>query len=522
MGDVVFAPALRGARAPRRPLRVLPRRHATGPARRAATASTRSRSCRRSTSQPAWTEYDPLRRRQAACPAGRASRSGSSSRRRSRERRRLRGRAEPARPAPPAELERGDGLRRGRARHPGRRAARHLRRADGARRALPRAGSSPRSRSGPRPSSSGPNRAAAELGWEYDENSVAGCYVEPLDTYCDMTHLIPRESWQPADGDADDRLLLRRARRPRGRDARRRRPSAPSANAIEFVERDLGALWPGAAAGGAFDWERAGRPRGRDRPGALRLPVLARQHLALGALRAHARRLGRAPPAVERLGLRQPHARRRLDRERHRRRLRRGGGDLRHGRGAGDHRRADADTGRQHRLAAAQPRELPRLRRVRRPRHRPVAVRPARAGACRACCCEGDGQRIATSWTGCSTCPPGRASSTASLGSNVMLLIGDFERVTSLTQPFDRWGAVRETQASFWIPVLAGRDLGDVFIAERLAAGRALRASSTTRCPTWAGARPTATRRRWGASIPRAGLGGPRDGRGLRRRLRAQ
>jgi hypothetical protein len=49
-----------------------------------------------------------------------------------------------------------------------------------------------------------------------------------------------------------------------------------------------------------------------------------------------------------------------------------------------------------------------------------------------------------------------------------MLLTGGFRRVTSLTQPFDRWGAVRETQASFWIPVLAGRDLGDVFIAERL------------------------------------------------------
>ena len=27
---------------------------------------------------------------------------------------------------------------------------------------------------------------------------------------------------------------------------------------------------------------------------------------------------------------------------------------------------------------------------------------------------------------------------------------------------------MRETQASFWIPVLAGRDLGDIFIAERL------------------------------------------------------
>ena len=37
----------------------------------------------------------------------------------------------------------------------------------------------------------------SELGWAYGENSVTGCYVEPLDTYCDMTHLIPREAWDP-------------------------------------------------------------------------------------------------------------------------------------------------------------------------------------------------------------------------------------------------------------------------------------------------------------------------------------
>jgi hypothetical protein len=49
-----------------------------------------------------------------------------------------------------------------------------------------------------------------------------------------------------------------------------------------------------------------------------------------------------------------------------------------------------------------------------------------------------------------------------------MMLIGDFHRVTSLTEPFDRWGAVRETQASFWVPVLSGRRLGELFIAERL------------------------------------------------------
>jgi hypothetical protein len=49
-----------------------------------------------------------------------------------------------------------------------------------------------------------------------------------------------------------------------------------------------------------------------------------------------------------------------------------------------------------------------------------------------------------------------------------MMLIGGFGKVVSLTEPFDRWGAVRETQASFWIPVVAGRRLGDLFVAERL------------------------------------------------------
>jgi hypothetical protein len=50
----------------------------------------------------------------------------------------------------------------------------------------------------------------------------------------------------------------------------------------------------------------------------------------------------------------------------------------------------------------------------------------------------------------------------------VVVMIGQFEHVSSQTPPFDRWGAVTETQASFFVPVLAGHDLGGVFVAERL------------------------------------------------------
>jgi uncharacterized protein with NAD-binding domain and iron-sulfur cluster len=39
-----------------------------------------------------------------------------------------------------------------------------------------------------------------KLGWPHPENSVAGTYAEPLDTWCDMTHLLARENWSPADG----------------------------------------------------------------------------------------------------------------------------------------------------------------------------------------------------------------------------------------------------------------------------------------------------------------------------------
>jgi uncharacterized protein with NAD-binding domain and iron-sulfur cluster len=42
------------------------------------------------------------------------------------------------------------------------------------------------------------NRTVAELGWKHP-GTVASCFIEPLDTYCDMTDLLPRESWTPED-----------------------------------------------------------------------------------------------------------------------------------------------------------------------------------------------------------------------------------------------------------------------------------------------------------------------------------
>jgi uncharacterized protein with NAD-binding domain and iron-sulfur cluster len=39
-----------------------------------------------------------------------------------------------------------------------------------------------------------------QLGSPVSQNSVAGTYEEPIDTWCDMTHLLDTEEWQPEDG----------------------------------------------------------------------------------------------------------------------------------------------------------------------------------------------------------------------------------------------------------------------------------------------------------------------------------
>ena len=460
----------------------------------------------------ATSEYEPARRRQRACPAGRASRSGTSSTTASSSASGVDFEAEPNPLGrdPHARSERGTdfdevvlGIPVGALRA-------DLRRADRARRALPRAGSSPRSRSAPRRSSSGSSRAADELGWAYGENSVAGCYVEPLDTYCDMTHLIPREAWPPA------RSVRRRSPTSAAcsTTARARRTKQATErveqNAVEFLERDLGVALAGRArAGGALrlgaSWSTATSASG---PDALRLPVLAREHLALGALRAHAGRLGRAPPALGRLRLRQPGARRRLDR-----RTAIDGGCVEAAVISGMQ-AARALTGDSSARSPAQSTAgCSRAARAAAPTSSTAAAPPRRRRSCRrgrtlrSLLLEGDGNaHRRPRRAGCSTCRPGRGVDVP--GARLERDVDD--RATSSgsprwRQPFDRWGTVQRDHG-----VVLGPGARRPRPRRRLRRrsprlGRARTCSSTTRCPTWAGARPTATRRRWAASTPRTG-----------------
>jgi uncharacterized protein with NAD-binding domain and iron-sulfur cluster len=88
-------------------------------------------------------------------------------------------------------------------------------------------------------------QSADDLGWAHSPDSVAGAYVEPLDTYCEMSHLIGMENWagtksiayfcgvqDERDGE-DQAAATARAKR----------------DAVEFLKRDIGTLWPRAVEG---------------------------------------------------------------------------------------------------------------------------------------------------------------------------------------------------------------------------------------------------------------------------------
>jgi uncharacterized protein with NAD-binding domain and iron-sulfur cluster len=114
-------------------------------------------------------------------------------------------------------------------------------------------------------------RDMRELGWTEPAINVSG-FVEPFDTWADMSHLAREERWEqtpraiayfcnalpdvdavPARGQIDWVALNRTRVR---------------ANAIAFLNRDVRHLWPGAATPhGTFRWDLLADPRGSDAPG---------------------------------------------------------------------------------------------------------------------------------------------------------------------------------------------------------------------------------------------------------------
>jgi uncharacterized protein with NAD-binding domain and iron-sulfur cluster len=312
------------------------------------------------------------------------------------------------------------------------------------------------------------NRSAADLGWAHDQNSVAGCYVEPLDTYCDMSHLIPRESWDPGDGVRTIAYYCGvldevPGETPAGATAR------VKANAIAFLESDMATLWPNAKrADGSFDWgvlvdRDGGSGAARFDAQYWRANVTPTERYVLTTAGSVKHRLPSGQSGFENLSLAGDWTRNGID-----------GGCVEAAVISGIEAAARINgvgaviPGRESDWLLPTPIELPAYVEF---GGRATTPPPflSEGGRMRGYVIRGDSERIADLVKRMFDVPAGGAMDYRSLGSLVLLLLGGFERVTCLTPPFDNWGSVEEIMASFWVPVLAGRDLGDVFMAERFA-----------------------------------------------------
>ena len=79
----------------------------------------------------------------------------------------------------------------------------------------------------------------------------ATAFAEPFDTYCDMSHLLAAEHDERGDGPravAYFCAVLPDTVEPDAAD------EAVRDSAADYLERDVGAIWPGAVTDGAFDW----------------------------------------------------------------------------------------------------------------------------------------------------------------------------------------------------------------------------------------------------------------------------
>jgi uncharacterized protein with NAD-binding domain and iron-sulfur cluster len=108
--------------------------------------------------------------------------------------------------------------------------------------------------------------STADLGWTLP-SPVLSAYAEPFDTWCDMSHLIPRERWRPEDGVQSVAYFcgaLGTASELPGEDGRchATERARVRSGALRWLRESCGALLPGAADAGGLRWERLVDPGG--------------------------------------------------------------------------------------------------------------------------------------------------------------------------------------------------------------------------------------------------------------------
>ncbi len=98
------------------------------------------------------------------------------------------------------------------------------------------------------------DKGTSELGWRYEANSLMSCYVEPLDTYCNMDHLVPRESWPEQDRMLDIAYFCGVLAH-EGNDTQEKSDASTWQEILQYLERDVSDFWPGSRLGERFNWD---------------------------------------------------------------------------------------------------------------------------------------------------------------------------------------------------------------------------------------------------------------------------
>jgi uncharacterized protein with NAD-binding domain and iron-sulfur cluster len=97
-------------------------------------------------------------------------------------------------------------------------------------------------------------RTLPETGW-VSPSEISSTFVEPLDTYCDMSQLIPVEEW-PDDVGVKSIAYLVGVLADEPGDTLESTTGRAKATAIDFLRNHGGVLWPALATESAFDWSQ--------------------------------------------------------------------------------------------------------------------------------------------------------------------------------------------------------------------------------------------------------------------------
>ncbi len=108
----------------------------------------------------------------------------------------------------------------------------------------------------------------AALGWHHGPINISG-FVEPFDTWADMSHLVREESHRERVRSIGYFCSVLRDASPQDAE----RPTYPEErgaevkeNAIRFLDREIGHLWPGATSRHGFRWELLVNAEDAERP----------------------------------------------------------------------------------------------------------------------------------------------------------------------------------------------------------------------------------------------------------------